>query len=483
MEQVSVVSPGVESILKSIQSNQSVLNRSAEFMKFVDERGFRPALRIARNMHEEISSFHKKILSVVQFGIKQISGFLSKIVELLKEILDKIKPCQIKVIVNIKSQCGCDKRGVYSKTVSITNNISNITSITNNISKVTSVTNNISISYNVQAQEDDKKGFLEKLLEKILDKIFDQIFDAIYDATIGKALDKIIAAIGGKISSLVGRLRGGNGGGNGGNRGNGGGGGPGGGTNAISSIINSLRNVGSGAFNALSRAGNGILKVFQSVGGAISRLNIGYRLMRVALLAASAAQTVLSSAFITSPITWIIVGIAALIAIIVLLVKNWDTVKEAVGRVWDYIASVFGNIADWFSKNVIQPILSIMPGWLKKLLGIEGGALSGGVVGSGAGGSFGGVGSNGSYALGLSYVPYDGYIAELHQGERVLTAHENKNYKSMRDGTANVPSAKGGSIFNITINGVNKSTNDIVNDLVAKIKEASATMGEVAFNT
>jgi hypothetical protein len=33
---------------------------------------------------------------------------------------------------------------------------------------------------------------------------------------------------------------------------------------------------------------------------------------------------------------------------------------------------------------------------------------------------------DGSHADGLSYVPYDGYIAELHQGERVLTASENK---------------------------------------------------------
>lgn len=31
---------------------------------------------------------------------------------------------------------------------------------------------------------------------------------------------------------------------------------------------------------------------------------------------------------------------------------------------------------------------------------------------------------NGSHAAGLSYVPFDGYIAELHQGERVLTAEE-----------------------------------------------------------
>lgn len=35
---------------------------------------------------------------------------------------------------------------------------------------------------------------------------------------------------------------------------------------------------------------------------------------------------------------------------------------------------------------------------------------------------------NGSHANGLSYVPFDGYIAELHQGERVLTKEENESY-------------------------------------------------------
>ena len=39
------------------------------------------------------------------------------------------------------------------------------------------------------------------------------------------------------------------------------------------------------------------------------------------------------------------------------------------------------------------------------------------------------VATNGSHAGGLAYVPFDGYIAELHKGERVLTASEAKAYK------------------------------------------------------
>ena len=35
-----------------------------------------------------------------------------------------------------------------------------------------------------------------------------------------------------------------------------------------------------------------------------------------------------------------------------------------------------------------------------------------------------------SHAYGLSYVPYDNYSAVLHQGERVLTASQNREYSS-----------------------------------------------------
>lgn len=45
-----------------------------------------------------------------------------------------------------------------------------------------------------------------------------------------------------------------------------------------------------------------------------------------------------------------------------------------------------------------------------------------------AGGASGKEGVDGSHAGGLPYVPFDGYVAELHKGERVLTAEEAKAY-------------------------------------------------------
>ena len=39
-----------------------------------------------------------------------------------------------------------------------------------------------------------------------------------------------------------------------------------------------------------------------------------------------------------------------------------------------------------------------------------------------------------SHAVGINYVPYNGYNAVLHEGERVLTARENRNYKDTGNG-------------------------------------------------
>ena len=44
---------------------------------------------------------------------------------------------------------------------------------------------------------------------------------------------------------------------------------------------------------------------------------------------------------------------------------------------------------------------------------------------------FSGINIDGSHAGGLDYVPFNGYLAELHQGEGVLTAAQNALFHSM----------------------------------------------------
>ncbi len=61
-------------------------------------------------------------------------------------------------------------------------------------------------------------------------------------------------------------------------------------------------------------------------------------------------------ALMTNPVTWIVVGIVALIAAIILLIKNWDKVKEVALKVWGKIKEVWGKVSEWFSTNIIQPV-------------------------------------------------------------------------------------------------------------------------------
>ena len=48
--------------------------------------------------------------------------------------------------------------------------------------------------------------------------------------------------------------------------------------------------------------------------------------------------------------------ILSLIAIVVLLVKNWDKVKEVASKVWNGVKSVWSSAASWFKSKVLDPL-------------------------------------------------------------------------------------------------------------------------------
>ena len=61
-------------------------------------------------------------------------------------------------------------------------------------------------------------------------------------------------------------------------------------------------------------------------------------------------------AFLTSPITLVVVAIGALIAIVVLCIKHWDDIKAAAAAAWEGIKNAFSVAAEWFNTNVVQPV-------------------------------------------------------------------------------------------------------------------------------
>mgnify|MGYP002353054776 CR=1 FL=1 len=70
-------------------------------------------------------------------------------------------------------------------------------------------------------------------------------------------------------------------------------------------------------------------------------------------------------AFLTSPIGIIVVAIGALITIIVLLAKNWDSVKATAISAWDKISEKWKPVAEWFEKNVWTPFKKALTGLRK----------------------------------------------------------------------------------------------------------------------
>ena len=65
-------------------------------------------------------------------------------------------------------------------------------------------------------------------------------------------------------------------------------------------------------------------------------------------------------------------------------------------------------------------------------------------------------GIDGSHADGLSYVPWDGYIAQLHKGEAVLTADQAAAMRQLASASAPAPTAvTAGELRQVTASAVN----------------------------
>ena len=112
------------------------------------------------------------------------------------------------------------------------------------------------------------------------------------------------------------------------------------------------------------------------------------------------------------------------------LKEVWETIKSTAASAFDfildYVAKIWENIKGFFS-NLGQKIKSL-PGisWFfndsgEKKTTTERVYFEDTPV------------VDGTHRTGLDYVPFDGYIAELHRGERVLTAEENNTYSNVEN--------------------------------------------------
>jgi hypothetical protein len=163
--------------------------------------------------------------------------------------------------------------------------------------------------------------------------------------------------------------------------------------------------------------------------GAINTLMTAWK---AGTVAQTLAQWGLNTAMLANPITWVVAGIASLIAIGVLLWRNWDTVKAKAGELWDYTKSVFGKFSAYILEK-LKPVISfftkLKDTWDSFKSSISNFKMPKIGLPKWMGGN-GLIQTDGSHATGLERVPYDGYTATVHEDEAILTA---KQSNALRD--------------------------------------------------
>lgn len=129
--------------------------------------------------------------------------------------------------------------------------------------------------------------------------------------------------------------------------------------------------------------------------------------------------------------------------------KVWGIIQQIPSKVSAIGSQLYNAGRNIFQSlwNGIKSIGGSILGWVSDFAGKIGSFVSGIIDGfknivSGANDAKSAAKSvDGKHANGLDYVPYNGYVAELHEGERVLTKQQNREYNEGGTG-------KGGDIFN-----------------------------------
>lgn len=129
--------------------------------------------------------------------------------------------------------------------------------------------------------------------------------------------------------------------------------------------------------------------------------------------------------------------------------KVWGIIQQIPSKVSEIGSQLYNAGRNIFQSlwNGIKSIGDSILGWVSDFAGKIGSFVSGIIDGfknivSGANDAKSAAKSvNGSHANGLDYVPYNGYVAELHEGERVLTKQQNREYNEGK-------TAQSGDTFN-----------------------------------
>ena len=249
-------------------------------------------------------------------------------------------------------------------------------------------------------------------------------------------------------------------------------------TSGVSTIIEN--------WSSISSVLSGLSPIIAGVTGAFAAYKIG-------VMAVTAAQTIwqgvttgvqiatalLNGTLAISPLGWVAIAIGAVIAVGVLLWKNWDTVRAAGSSLWESLKSAFSGIKS-AAESFISPIIGFFDSLLTKWENLKS-SLSNFKMPDISLPSVGGIKNSiknaiPGFASGTQYAPggiaqvneRGGEIIDLPRGSRVYP-HDKSVQMAKREGN-------GGNVFHINIDGTGKSTGEILNELVPELKKRLANI-------
>lgn len=207
-----------------------------------------------------------------------------------------------------------------------------------------------------------------------------------------------------------------------------------------------------------------------------------FNTLKTTLTTVSTAQGILNAVMAANPIGLVCTAIGLLVAAGVALCMNWDTVKEKCGELWTALSKWFGDIkedfdnmwqniknfgSDFFNAGYdlfnslwdgIKSVWSNISNWVNEKVSW----ISDKLTFWNNSKSKMSDGINGSHRTGKREVPFDGYIAELHKGEMVLTQAEANRYRDNQAQTQQVTNVFDTSILEDKLDRLTRTVSNIV---------------------
>lgn len=96
----------------------------------------------------------------------------------------------------------------------------------------------------------------------------------------------------------------------------------------------------------------GFSLVLGTVGMVVGKVMITFSTLRKAFLALKTGAMLFSGALLTNPITWIVVGVLALVVALYLLYKNWDAIVAFLTSTWNSTVEWIVTGFDWIRNKI-----------------------------------------------------------------------------------------------------------------------------------